>query len=116
MIAVDRDALLCDLAETYRIYDFRALPVETLAAFSFGLRENSRIKRKLNGIEDVDELAIYAAIADNLTAIRCALRGQDPEKQFYFQAEMYVKKDKTESKPIYKFASSEEFKEIWNNG
>ena len=115
MIAVDRDALLCDLAETYRIYDFNALPVETLAAFSFGLRENSRIKRKLNGIEDVDELALFASIADNLTANRCALRGQDPEKEFYFQNEIFVKQDVTESKPIYKFASSEDFKEIWNN-
>lgn len=116
MIAIDRDALLCDLAETYGIFDLNALPVGTLAALSFGLRENSRIKRKLNGINEVDELALLALIADNLTSIRCVLRGQDPAQEYFVQTDLYVKKPVQEAKPMYKFASSEEFKEIWNNG
>ena len=41
MMALDREALLCDLAETYGIYDVRALPVSTLAVLASGLRENS---------------------------------------------------------------------------
>ena len=48
MMAVDRDAWICDLAETYRIFDYRALPVGLLATLSFGLREDSRIKQKMN--------------------------------------------------------------------
>ena len=43
MIAIDEDALICDLAETYQIYDYRRLPVQTVAVFSLGLRDNSRI-------------------------------------------------------------------------
>lgn len=116
MIAIDRDALLCDLAETYGIFDFNALPVGTLAALSFGLRENSRVKRKLNGVNEVDELALLASIADSLTIIRCVLRGQDPSGAYIVQADMYRKETPKEAQPIYKFASSEEFKEIWNNG
>ena len=58
MIATDENALLCDLAETYGIFDFNALPVETLAALSFGLRENSRIKRKMSGALEVDEMEL----------------------------------------------------------
>src|SRR5690606_18065300 len=49
MIAIDEDALICDLAETYHIYDYRRLPPLTVAVFSLGLRENSRIKMKLSG-------------------------------------------------------------------
>lgn len=49
MIAKDEDALICDLAETYRIFDYRSLPLKTVATFSVGLRENSRIKMSLGG-------------------------------------------------------------------
>ncbi len=34
MIAVDEDALVCDLAETYGIYDYRQLPITRVAVFA----------------------------------------------------------------------------------
>lgn len=40
--------MLCDLAETYNVYDFRALPVQTVAIFAAGLPDNARIKRKIS--------------------------------------------------------------------
>lgn len=46
MVAEDEDALICDLAETYQIYDYRSLPLQKVAVFCAGLRENSRIKRE----------------------------------------------------------------------
>lgn len=49
MIALDEDAVICDLAETYGVFDFRALPLSTVATLAFGLRENSRIKSKIAG-------------------------------------------------------------------
>ena len=49
MLALDENALICDLAETYQIYDYRSLPVFTVAALSAGLRENSRIMKKMRG-------------------------------------------------------------------
>ena len=49
MIATDRDALVCDLAETYGIYDLKALQVPVLATLSVGLREDSRIKMRMSG-------------------------------------------------------------------
>lgn len=48
MYAADRDALLCDLAETYGVYDFRALPVATVAVLACGLRADSRIAARLS--------------------------------------------------------------------
>ena len=66
MIAVDRDALICDLAETYGIYDMRALPVSTLAVLASGLRDNSRIKMKLAGLRVDQDTALLAMAVDNL--------------------------------------------------
>lgn len=50
MIAVGEDELICDLAEYYHIYDYKSLPVDKVAIFSVGLREDSRIYRKLLGM------------------------------------------------------------------
>lgn len=50
MIATDEDALICDLAEIYQIYDYRALPPKTVATLCFGLSPDSRIKSKQAGL------------------------------------------------------------------
>lgn len=66
---MDRDALLCDLAEVYHIYDFRALPVHTLAALACGLRADSRIMMKLAGVTYIPQYVMMAAMADNARLI-----------------------------------------------
>lgn len=50
MISMDEEALICDLAETYGIFDYRSLPVKTVATLSCGLRDTSRIKMKMSGV------------------------------------------------------------------
>lgn len=88
--------------------------METLAALSFGLRENSRIKRKMAGALEVDAMELLAVIADNLTMIRSALLGQELSNTALMS--MYIREqDKPQAKPIYRFKSSEEFKEAWDN-
>ena len=69
MLAVDRTALICDLAETYGILDYKVLPVETLAALSVGLRENSRIKMKLSGAKVKPDFLLLAAAVDRLSLL-----------------------------------------------
>lgn len=69
MLARDKTALICDLAETYGILDFRALPVETLAALSAGLREDSRIKMKMAGIKIPADILMMAAAVDRLSLL-----------------------------------------------
>lgn len=67
MIKLDEDALICDLAETYHIYDYRQLPASKVAVFSLGLRDNSRIKKRLsNQSIDFDRL-LLASISDKLS-------------------------------------------------
>ena len=79
MMATDRTALICDLAETYGVLNYRELPVETLAALSAGLRENSRIKMKLAGIKVESDIMLLAAAVDRLTWIAWT-KTKDAEK------------------------------------
>lgn len=69
MIKADEDALICDLAETYHIYDYRQLPASLVAVFSVGLRENSRIKMKLSG-QNIDlNNFLLAGVYDRLSLL-----------------------------------------------
>lgn len=69
MISANRDALLCDMAETYGIYDFRALPVPVLATLAVGLREDSRIKMYMNGTKITRNETLLAAAVDRLSLL-----------------------------------------------
>ena len=69
MISADRDALICDLAETYGIFDFRALPVSLLATLAVGLREDSRIKMNLAGARATRSELLLAAAVDRLSML-----------------------------------------------
>lgn len=66
MIAADKDALLCDMAQTYQIYDLRAVPVSTLARLACGLREDSRIRMSLSGTRLTVTETLLAGIVDRL--------------------------------------------------
>ena len=43
MLRRHREALECDLAETYGLFDLRMLPARKLATLAMGLRESSRV-------------------------------------------------------------------------
>lgn len=65
----DKSALICDLAETYGIFDYRALPVTLLATLSVGLRDNSRIKMHLAGVKVSRMEILAAATLDRLSML-----------------------------------------------
>lgn len=69
MIATDEDALICDLAETYHIYDYKSLPLTKVATFSVGLREDSRIKMKMNDLRFSLQDTLLALTADRLSQL-----------------------------------------------
>jgi len=69
MIKKDEEALICDFAETYHIYDYKRLPLTTVAALAVGLRENSRIKMAMNDAETTTEILLMAAIVDRLSLL-----------------------------------------------
>lgn len=64
MITADNDALICDFAETYHIYDYRALPLSLVATLACGLGENSRIRRSMSGQTLTVEAMLLAMLVD----------------------------------------------------
>lgn len=69
MIQTDEDALICDLAETYGIFDYRQLPVDQVAVFAFGLRDDSRIKLEMTNSKVPFETFLLAGMLDRLSAL-----------------------------------------------
>ena len=69
MITKDEDALICDLAETYQIYDYRQLPAYLVAVFSVGLREDSRIRMSMSDEKLTIEQTMMAGILDRLSIL-----------------------------------------------
>lgn len=73
MIHDDEDALICDFAETYQIYDYRSLPLRLASTLAAGLRDDSRIAKKTTEAKASTTNTILAIIADHLACIRNAL-------------------------------------------
>lgn len=72
MRASDTDALICDFAQYYHIYDFQALELKQAAVLACGLPEESRIMRIMKGQKYGNEEMIMLAILDTLRAIEYA--------------------------------------------
>lgn len=66
MIAIDEEALICDMAETYSVYDYKSLPVHLAAIFACGLRDSSRIKKRLADVNISTEELLLAGMFDRL--------------------------------------------------
>lgn len=113
MITTDKNALICDLAETYGIYDYRALPVETLAVLSVGLRDNSRIKMKISGQTISPEILLIAEAVDRLGLLvwaktKDAQSGRNKPKSIVSM----LTRDEQEN-DVESFETAEEFDAEW---
>lgn len=79
MIQFDEDALTCDLAEVYRIYDYRSLPARYVAILANGLRDDSRIKMAMMGQKITLQEILLSSIYDK-TALLLWLNTKDGMK------------------------------------
>lgn len=61
--------MVCDLAETYHIYNYEELPPSQVGVLLFGLRDNSRTKMFLNGQKLTLEQTLLAMLVDDLNFI-----------------------------------------------
>lgn len=71
VIAEYKADMICDLAETYHIYDYKRVPGRLLGTLVAGLGENSRVKKKLFGIcKEVPDNMILAKILDDIEILK----------------------------------------------
>lgn len=113
MMNLDEDALICDLAETYQIYDYKQLPLTQVAVFAYGLRDDSRIKQIMSNQIVPLETTLLASIVDRLS-LSLWLQTKDGQKGVNRPAsiaEMLTKNNKEESdeRDYLVFESGEDF-------
>ncbi|HEV7796307.1 TPA: hypothetical protein VZI64_002006 [Streptococcus pneumoniae] len=113
MIALDEDALICDLAETYQIYDYKQLPLNQVAVFAYGLRDDSRIKQMMSDQIVPLETTLLASIVDRLS-LSLWLKTKDRQKGVNRPAsiaELLTKNNKEEGdkRDYLVFESGEDF-------
>lgn len=114
MIATDEEALICDFAETYQIYDYRELPLRRAALFAAGLRDNSRIKMKMSGLNVPLETVISAAIADR-TGIQAWMQSEDGRKNRNRPQSILkmLMGEQEQKEDVEKYESGKEFDKEW---
>ena len=112
MIAIDEDALICDFAETYQIYDYRALPIGLAAVLASGMGDDSRVKKKISKNKADTNTMLLAVIADRLGTIAWMLsedgRKGDNKPESIYRAIAGTEADEEGGKALF-FNSPEEF-------
>lgn len=111
MIDADEDALICDLAETYQVYDYKQLPLTTVAVFAYGLKDDSRIKQSLSDqVAPVDRL-LLAGIVDRLSMLLWiqSKDGQKGVNRPTALTDFFIKKEKEDTRDFMTFESPEGF-------
>lgn len=111
MISLDEDALICDLAETYKIYDYRSLPLSTVATLAAGLRDNSRIKLRAAGMPVSQEAILLAGISDRVDAFRFSFAKEGTEPPPSLVKILLGEKQSKNNKGVMVFNSSEDLME-----
>lgn len=115
MIKTDENALVCDLAETYHIYDYRRLPLTQVAVFSYGLRDNSRIKMKMSG-QKVDFNTLLMANLADMVSILLWTKTKDGQKNKNRPESLVTKIQSPDkkAKDFSTFTSGKDFEKVRN--
>lgn len=113
-LAKGEEEVICDLAETYHIYDYKGLPPSLVATLVVGLDSNSRIKRKLAKSKLTLEQSLFALIIDGIN-ILIWQRTKDGSKGKNKPESLYKKLMNLDNKPkeeLKSFKTIDEF-EKW---
>ncbi len=103
--------LICDLAETYGIYDYKAMKPSLVATLAVGLPESSRVMRKYSKLTLTIDQMLLAMIEDSLNGLIWGLGGKKSRKRpkSIFKMLTEPKKEKDE---LMTFRTPEDF-ESW---
>ena len=90
MIAVDEDALTCDLMETYHLANWQDMPANFVATLAIGLSDDSRIKMKISNSKLSLEQGLLALLVDAVR-INNWLHTKDAQKKRNVPQSIYKK-------------------------
>lgn len=111
MLNTDEDAVICDLAEVYGIFNYRSLPLSLVATLTYGLGQDSRIGKQLNKTKFSVEESLLMHIADRLS-ILVWLNSEDGQKGINYPDsffDIFNDDNQTENNDILAFDTVEDF-------
>ena len=111
MIAADEDAFICDMAEIYGVFDWRALPLSTAATLAAGLGPGSRSEGARLGLRVPLRDYLTARIADHLALVLRFLQGVEAPRLW---SDEMIRKKAEPSREAGAFRTPEEF-EAWRS-
>lgn len=116
MLKTDKDAFICDMAQTYHIYDWRAYPTELIATLAAGLPDDSRVNLKRAGSKIDLITALLAKLVDNTSWLVWA-QTEDGRNGLNRPKSVLgaLIEEKAPSDDFKKFDSTEEFDQ-WRKG
>lgn len=113
MYKLDSDGLICDMAQTYHVYDMRALPLRTVAVLASGLGPQSRIMQKIKPSFSLEE-QLLARASDALQLLLWTKCKEGTPKPALILEAMSRKRNQTDPQ-TYGFASAEDFEKARAN-
>ena len=111
MLERSEDSLICDLAETYHVYNMRSFSASYIAILAAGLREDSRVMMLFSGNKIRPSLLLQAASLDKLALLWWAETkdGQKNRNRPESVVESLTKENKQTEEPPIVFESAEDF-------
>lgn len=100
-LAKGEDEVICDLAETYHILDYKKLPPSLVATLVVGLDDSARIKRKISKTKLTLEQSLLAFVADGINILiwqktKDGYKGKNKPESIYKKLMGLDKKQKEE--------------------
>lgn len=112
MLATDEDAVVCDMAETYGIFDYHSLPSTYIATLAVGLRDDARIKLKMSQTAYPLKTMLLASAVDRLSLLVWA-KTKDAEKNRNRPKSVLEELMKKPESDIVSFEDPKAFDDAW---
>lgn len=103
--------MICDLAETYHILDYKELPLSLVATLVVGLSDDARIKRKISKSKLTIDQSLLALIYDGINILiwqksKDGAKGRNKPESIF---KKLMGLDKPQKDELMSFKSSDEF-------
>jgi hypothetical protein len=109
---VCEDSLICDLAETYHLFNYREQSPELVAVLCFGLRDDSRVKLALANSKLTLEQILTARMVDELAWLHWS-KTKDGSKNRNQPPSILKALTEEKREEAEVFLTADEFNEAW---
>lgn len=111
MIELGKDELICDLAETYHVFNYKDLPPSLVAVLAVGLHDDARIYRKVNGSKTSNIEILLASCVDQLNYLAWTKTVDAEKGRNRPKSVVKILLGETEQKQCTGFVSGDDFEE-----